>query len=262
MTNLLGKNTIALILTLLILPGCSWLYPTSAKEDNSHTFVKKSFREVRLDGNVKSATIDLLARGFLVRNEEQENDYGYYSYLIFTNKVTTTYKQRLAAAHAFLCLFQDVSSVVELPVARDTLAVLYGPILNGQAIVPLRKKQESDLFLKEYDYDYAFLFSQWVARKLNKALPAVSIVGHPTPIVDAHSVMADRVQVISLEGNPEKIQEQIIAFRDKLVIPEDDIRTERFVLKTAIRTIFRSVGEIVLVEEAEAKAGADLSHCK
>lgn len=165
-------------------------------------------------------TIQLLVEELFQGQEDEE--FGYFVYLIFAEQSQVTYRKRLAAAKAFLCQHSTVSDAGELGVERADLAVFYAPVKLTTNMSRLSRSRSAEAFLKEYNYAW----SNFQLRRLrNRSALAtdsfgftVGIIGSPIPLTTRMAeVEMGEVQVLNLDkDNPYQIGRRVREFRKKL----------------------------------------------
>ncbi len=209
-----------------------------------------------LDG---SRNIDLLARGFLPRPERPGVGFGFYSYLVFSERSEATLEPRRAAAKAFLCMLRDVSSLESLGIPPEEMALLLAPVLGS----PRDLDPSVDQFLDTYDYETGFLLRQAVSSVAElPSPPSVSIIGSPTQIWYDSVLPGAEVSVVDLTGPPAQIEARILGFRDGFNVGEERIAMDSWNLLDLVRAVFESVGEFVEVAVAPEAQATEISSCR
>jgi len=183
-------------------------------------------------------TIDLLARGFLVRNEQVAPGFGYYAYLVFLDQAEATRPQREAAVRAFSRLLEDARDVESLQVPRERLAVLYVPVSSdpGAPAPPER-------ILELYDYSTAQLLTLEIGRR-GLSLPRLCLLGSATPIPLRSRELPPDLRVVELKGDQQAIETTVLRFRTSLLAPDRPALAA--VMLERVRAFFESVGGFVL----------------
>lgn len=183
-------------------------------------------------------TIDLLARGFLVRGEQASPGFGYYAYLVFLDAGESTRPQREAAVHAFARLLEDARDVESLQVPRERLAVLYAPVTKdpGAPAPPER-------ILELYDYSTAQLLTVEIERR-GLALPRLFLLGSATPLQPRAATLPPDLRVVELKGDQQAIETTVLRFRSSLLAPSRPALASAMLER--VRAFFDSVGGFVL----------------
>jgi hypothetical protein len=194
--------------------------------------------------------IDHLARGFLVTGAYEDDQYGYYAYLLFADQHPLTLPQRRAAAESFLSLFNDVRDVRRLELTPNRLALLLAPVKTSKDAAALVSHADVDKFLGAYDYTYASALHSHLVGP-DRRIPRVALVGSTRPLKLSSVVDATTLRVIDLCGDAEGARRKLVAFQDQLLIPETE--SVSLVLLEKLRTVFESLGEFVLVGKVMAE---------
>ena len=192
-----------------------------------------------------SATKDikLLSRAFLPRPILPEVGYGFYAYLLFPRNVPRTLEQRLAAAGAFLCLFEDVSEDRELVADRSALAVLYVPIEKIGVRDELLRTRDPARLLQEYDYSRARLFA--VENGLDP--DGLYVVGQTTIFAPERGADEDELQVFDFtDQRPDEIFAIFASLEDRLITDRVLVAEREVDLLETWRVVFRTLGEFAL----------------
>jgi hypothetical protein len=156
-----------------------------------------------------SSQIDLLVRGYLVRNVTIDPDYGYYAYLLFLDKSESTRPHRKAAAEAFVNLLDDVTEASKLQTPHEHMAILLSPAQSR----PTTNSAED--LLDKYDYLYAQLLASSVERSVGR-LPRVALVGSLHPLSPQSRPAADDLLVTELCGDKATVENKILRFGSSL----------------------------------------------
>ncbi|HYV45193.1 MAG TPA: hypothetical protein VFA20_10050 [Myxococcaceae bacterium] len=183
-------------------------------------------------------TVDLLARGFLVRGEQALPGFGYYAYLVFLDAGESTRPQREAAVRAFARLLEDARELDSLQVPRERLAVLYVPVKKN----PGERPPPEDI-LELYDYAAAQLLTVEIERR-GASLPRLFLLGSTTPIQPRASTLPPDLRVVELKGDQQAIEATVQRFRDNLLAPDRPAFAAAMLER--VRTFFESVGGFVL----------------
>jgi hypothetical protein len=188
----------------------------------------------------KSEDITLLSRAFLPRHISPQPGFGFYAYLLFPRNLPQTYTQRLAAAAAFLCLFEDVTKATELVDDRSTLAVLYAPISSIGLREELLKKRDPVLLVRHYDYRRAYLFATQNGLDPNE----LYIIGQRDFFTPEGNVEPTQFQAARFSERPPNEGLDVLAsLEDRLVQSQILIAEHEVDLIETIRTVFRTLGE-------------------
>jgi len=183
-------------------------------------------------------TVDLLARGFLVRGEQPLPGFGYYAYLVFLDAGESTRPQREAAVRAFTRLLEDARELDSLQVPRERLAVLYVPVKKNPGPRPPPEE-----VLELYDYSMAQLLTVELERR-GASLPRLFLIGSATPIQPGPVAPPPDLRVVELKGDQQAIESTVQRFRDNLLAPDKPALAAAMLER--VRAFFESVGGFVL----------------
>lgn len=167
-----------------------------------------------------SNQVRMVVRDFLPPATAPDRDYQFYSYLLFTSRSQSGYRQREAAALAFMCEFADVGAALDLNLKKSELAVFYAPVRGGSDLPALRRSQSAGALLAAYDYSHAELLASRLGGRFGAAQMEVSIVASPRPLALLTDAQLDQVQVLSLTGRPPAHVARVISrFRELVKRP-------------------------------------------
>jgi hypothetical protein len=203
----------------------------------------------------ESEDIRILSRAFLPRSIMPESGFGFYAYLLFPRNLPDTYAQRLGAASAFLCLFEDVAEAVQLVGDGSALAVLYAPIISIGLRDEILSKRDPALLLRHYDYRRAYLFA--IQNDLDPN--ALYIVGQRMLFAPERGFNPTQSQSIELST---RTSDEIFAFlaslEDRLIENRVLVAESKVDLFESWRAVFRTLGEFtVAATTAVATVKAD-----
>lgn len=234
-----ARFPVALVASLLFLASCSGArettkYPTRLESAAPPT--------AQLTGGPSS--IDVVARGFSVRDHAPPAGFGYFVYLYFGSRSKSSEALRRQAAEAFLSLFVGTTDPKIQNVSRDRTALFYAPLVSDE--VP----QTVDALLRQYDYETA----QLLTSRIGRALPGVALIGSALPLESTSTNYA--LEVVDLCGAPQVAEEKILSFRNRLMFEHGVVTDSSFKVMTAMQALFKSLGEFVLTPLSKAPAAA------
>lgn len=211
----------------------------------------------------ESEDIKLLSRAFLPRDICPQPGFGFYAYLLFPRNLPETYAQRVAAAAAFLCLFEDVTEASELVGDRSALAVLYAPITSVGLRDDLLNKRDPALLVRHYDYRRAYLFA--IRNDLEPdELYIIGqrerfAIGQRECFAPESGLEPTQFQSVKLsDRSPNEVFAFLASLEDRLVENQILVAERKVDLVETIRTVFRTLGEFsVAATTAIATAKGD-----
>ena len=155
-----------------------------------------------VEPSVPKDSVPLLVRDFL---QDQEDDrFGYFVYLIFSEQTQSTYNKRLAAAEEFMCQASTTEPALALGLKQSDLIMFGAPIKKRTNKNRLVRSQSVMTFLKEYHYvGAAFLLRQLNVRSTpgeERFNFRIGLVGSSVPLLSRMAkVDPDTVQVLRLD---------------------------------------------------------------
>jgi hypothetical protein len=190
--------------------------------------------------------IESLARGFLVPPPHEAPDgFGYYVYLLFTSKTGSNRPKRVAAAAAFLRLFNgdgllefSQSNSGSLP-PRSKVAVLLAPL----RFWPGSRPRAEELVDTTYDYGLALEVYARLSRANVKVTP-LALVGSTQRLTDTAPIDGRRVFHTDL-CDPARADKKIAQLQRELLVPDSEVLNPRFAPIERLRRYFEEIGTIV-----------------
>lgn len=155
---------------------------------------------------VENDEIKILARDFLKVSDSGYgglSGYGYYMYLLFTEKGSGTYQLRKSVAMEFMCQFSDSSEIEKIGIKKGNVAVFYAPVKENTDTYMLEKSESGDALLDNYNYTYAQALINMLTTKKHIKDFTVGIIAYPKPLrlIDDNPNL-DGLEIIDLSKTP------------------------------------------------------------
>ena len=254
---------------MLLMSGCPALEPQHQPSppppaEEEVVAVEEEVASANGGGSPAEATekpsIQLLVRDFL--QDREDEDFGYFVYLIFAEQSESTRQKRLAAAKAFICQHSTVSEALELEVNKSELAVFYAPVKKKTNLLLLSQSQSPGTLLKEYNYAWANLLRRQLTDRDSSEGKrfdfSVGIIGSPKPLMARGTeINLDKVVVLNMDKDSSyQIAKRVREFRKGLLslstqTPGAEAGSTPS-LATRVRNFLYSVGSLVIPETAIA----------
>jgi hypothetical protein len=193
--------------------------------------------------------VRLLARTFLARQQQSPPDFGYYAYLVFSDRTDATASQRRAVALWLLGSLGDASEAKELKVSLREMALLQIFVQDWHAAtailrVPRNEQQgEYQTLLNAYDYDRAALLRNSLLR-LGATVPRVALVASQTPLESGP--IQGKVSIVDLDASDDTlINNRLARFQDALMVRRTELGAGEHVVLSRLRVFFEAVGKTI-----------------